>query len=89
MLIASLRWTAVSRGAVLRGIAQITDADSPTARIESRIARASYGTLVNRWPFEKDTDHPEDKEWCPYKQTYFAADQAQWFLRNVRADDRY
>ncbi|KAL6788341.1 actin-like ATPase domain-containing protein [Trichoderma sp. SZMC 28012] len=72
-------WTAVCRGAALRGL----EGSSNTAEsaICSRIARASYGAIYNVTPWCEKEHDIRDKEWCPVTQVYIAADQASWFLR--------
>ncbi|KAH0499383.1 hypothetical protein TgHK011_006583 [Trichoderma gracile] len=73
-------WTAVCRGAVLRGLETSGD-DAQESAIRSRIARASYGTMCNVTPWTEDEHDVRDKEWCPVTQVFIAADQASWFLR--------
>ncbi|QYS98213.1 hypothetical protein H0G86_005403 [Trichoderma simmonsii] len=72
-------WTAVCRGAALRGL----EGSSNTAEsaICSRIARASYGAIYNVTPWSEKEHDIRDKEWCPVTQVHIAADQAAWFLR--------
>ncbi|KAL7909218.1 actin-like ATPase domain-containing protein [Trichoderma velutinum] len=72
-------WTAVCRGAALRGL----EGSSNTAEsaIYSRIARASYGAIYNVTPWCGKEHDIRDKEWCPITQVHIAADQASWFLR--------
>ncbi|KAK1250373.1 hypothetical protein MKX08_010376 [Trichoderma sp. CBMAI-0020] len=72
-------WTAVCRGAAIRGLEQSDDAAE--SAISSRIARASYGTMCNIIPWREKKHSIQDKEWCPIAQVYMAADQTSWFLR--------
>ncbi|KAM0256669.1 hypothetical protein ACHAQJ_004823 [Trichoderma viride] len=72
-------WTAVCRGAALRGL-EPSDGAAESA-IRSRIARASYGTMCNVTPWSEKDHDIQDKEWCPVTRVFIAADQASWFLR--------
>lgn len=74
-------WTAVCRGAVIRGLEQ-SDGTTESA-ICSRIARASYGTTHNIVPWSEKEHNIQDREWCPIEKKYMAADQISWFLRIV------
>ncbi|KAL7936288.1 hypothetical protein V8C35DRAFT_333334 [Trichoderma chlorosporum] len=72
-------WTAVCRGAAIRGLEKSDNTEEST--ICSRIARASYGTMCNVAPWIERHHDARDKEWCPIIREYIAADQASWFLR--------
>ncbi|KAL6868456.1 hypothetical protein J3F83DRAFT_714726 [Trichoderma novae-zelandiae] len=72
-------WTAVCRGAAIRGLEKSDNAEE--SAIRSRIARASYGTMCNVTPWSEDEHDARDKEWCPITRVFIAADQASWFLR--------
>ncbi|PTB81529.1 hypothetical protein M440DRAFT_1427388 [Trichoderma longibrachiatum ATCC 18648] len=72
-------WTAVCRGAVIRGLE--TSDNAQESAIRSRFARASYGTMCNVTPWTEGEHDARDKEWCPVTRVYIAADQASWFLR--------
>ncbi|KAL7798049.1 hypothetical protein V8C37DRAFT_418546 [Trichoderma ceciliae] len=72
-------WTAVCRGAAIRGL-EHSDNTAESA-IRSRIARASYGTMCNLTPWHEGEHDMRDKEWCPITRVFIAADQASWFLR--------
>ncbi|PTB46849.1 hypothetical protein M441DRAFT_445543 [Trichoderma asperellum CBS 433.97] len=72
-------WTAVCRGAAIRGLEQ-SDGKTESA-ICSRIARASYGTMCNVIPWSEKDHSIQDREWCSIARVYMAADQASWFLR--------
>ncbi|KAL6696176.1 actin-like ATPase domain-containing protein [Trichoderma pleuroticola] len=72
-------WTAVCRGAALRGLEGSSNAAE--SAICSRIARASYGAIYNMTPWCEKEHDVRDKEWCPITQVHIAADQASWFLR--------
>jgi len=73
-------WSAISRGAVMSVKAGIVGED--VAKVESRIARASYG-LVYRTKFIEGQHDPRDKRWCPVEEDYFAVGQVEWFLKKV------
>ncbi|PTB65357.1 hypothetical protein BBK36DRAFT_1205073 [Trichoderma citrinoviride] len=72
-------WTAVCRGAAIRGLEKSDNTEE--SAIRSRIARASYGTICNVTPWTEGEHDARDKEWCPIARAYIAADQASWFLR--------
>ncbi|OTA06912.1 hypothetical protein A9Z42_0077040 [Trichoderma parareesei] len=72
-------WTAVCRGAAIRGLEKSDNAEE--SAIRSRIVRASYGTMCNVTPWTEGEHDARDKEWCPVTRLYIAADQASWFLR--------
>ncbi|KAL7909220.1 hypothetical protein GGI35DRAFT_493223 [Trichoderma velutinum] len=71
-------WTAVCRGAVIKGLEQSEDTTEPT--VSSRIARVSYGMLCNKtWD---PTQHDKrDRYWCDIHQELRVKDQTSWFLR--------
>ncbi|PFH57558.1 hypothetical protein XA68_14878 [Ophiocordyceps unilateralis] len=71
-------WTAVCRGAVLRGMDK---ADfNPWATVDARVARASYGTTVNILPWTAGEHDAQDREWCPMEGAFLAMNQIQWFI---------
>ncbi|RFU72728.1 hypothetical protein TARUN_9531 [Trichoderma arundinaceum] len=72
-------WTAVCRGAAIRGLEE--SGNVIESAIRSRIARASYGTMCNVTPWCEEEHDMRDREWCPITRVYIAADQASWFLR--------
>ncbi|RCI14700.1 hypothetical protein L249_6937 [Ophiocordyceps polyrhachis-furcata BCC 54312] len=72
------RWTAVCRGALLRGLSQTSS--NPWATIDARIARASYGTTVNILPWTFGEHDARDREWCPLEGDFLAMNQVQWFI---------
>ncbi|KAI9166988.1 Heat shock 70 kDa protein 12B [Paramyrothecium foliicola] len=72
-------WTSICRGAVLNGLMRDTSATSVV--VDSRIARASYGTSMNILPWDPLEHDPKDKVWCRINENFLAVDQVQWFLR--------
>jgi hypothetical protein len=74
------RWTAICRGAVLRGL--MMNAELPDAvHVESRVTRASYGVRCQR-RFNPSTDDESKKYWCAMDCT-FKVRTVEWFLEIV------
>ncbi|KAH7329328.1 hypothetical protein B0I35DRAFT_473943 [Stachybotrys elegans] len=73
-------WTAICRGAVMHGqrLEKLNEGLSIT--VDSRIARASIGTLTNILPWDPELHRTADKSWCHIQQDFLAVDQTQWFL---------
>lgn len=76
-------WTAVCRGAVIRGLVQTNIPQLTAISIDKRIARASYGTLYNALPFDSERDDAADRVWCDIHQDFLAVEQTCWFLEIV------
>ncbi|POR38244.1 Uncharacterized protein TPAR_01548 [Tolypocladium paradoxum] len=72
-------WTAVCRGAVMKGVAKCEP--NPCLVVEGRVARASFGTTFNVLPWEVDEHDIRDKAWCPVQREFLAVDQTKWFIR--------
>ncbi|KAG9256950.1 uncharacterized protein F5Z01DRAFT_671400 [Emericellopsis atlantica] len=73
-------WTAVCRGAVVKGLAECSDSSDLAIIVNSRVARVNWGTVTNISPFENDIHDPRDREWCPVEQEWQAKDQVKWFI---------
>lgn len=73
----------MARGAVTKGLTTNNLSHSIAVAVQSRIARASYGTLVNIVPFEAEEHEACDRVWCAVQQVFVAVDQTQWFLEIV------
>ncbi|KAK4078719.1 uncharacterized protein Triagg1_3050 [Trichoderma aggressivum f. europaeum] len=71
-------WTAVCRGAVIKGLEQCEDTTEST--VSSRISRINYGTSCYHSPWEAEQHDPRDKRWCDMEQEFVANDQTSWFL---------
>ncbi|PHH68703.1 hypothetical protein CDD80_7336 [Ophiocordyceps camponoti-rufipedis] len=71
-------WTAVCRGAVLRGMNKVQS--NPWATIDARVARASFGTTVNIVPWTMGEHDVRDREWCALEGEFLAVNQVQWFI---------
>ncbi|KAH7006186.1 hypothetical protein EDB82DRAFT_472866 [Fusarium venenatum] len=65
-------WTAVCRGAVVRGITSHSFSASLGVEINARIARRSYGILANV-PFRSDEHLESEKFWAEDKQMWQVA----------------
>ncbi|KAG5949900.1 hypothetical protein E4U53_005660 [Claviceps sorghi] len=67
-------WVAICRGAVLYGIASLYLSASNNVKVESRIARMSYGICIEE---DKYFDHAQKK--------WMAHNQMDWFLEQGKA----
>ena len=76
------RWTAICRGAVIHA-ANIQKLPTFLVNIEARVARASYGVMLNE-PWRKKAYKAEDKYYDEKWQEWLAENQMQWFLKIVR-----
>lgn len=68
-------WTAVVRGAVLRGL--------DGSMVVSRRARRHYGTTYSTM-FDASKHPTEDRYWSPLWERYMVSDRIQWHLKKVR-----
>ncbi|KAM4054870.1 actin-like ATPase domain-containing protein [Hirsutella rhossiliensis] len=72
-------WTAVCRGAVLRGFNKCSP--SLFTMVDGRVARASYGTTLNILPWDASEHDSRDRVWCNIQREFLAVDQTQWFIQ--------
>ncbi|EHK40875.1 uncharacterized protein TrAtP1_004241 [Trichoderma atroviride] len=72
-------WTAVCRGAVIRGL-ELSDSTRGST-VMSRISRMSYGVKCYTTPWNAKEHDIRDKEWSDIHQAYRAANQTSWFVR--------
>ncbi|KAJ4861040.1 hypothetical protein T069G_06028 [Trichoderma breve] len=72
-------WTAVCRGAVIKGLEQ--SEDTTAATVSSRIARMSYGMIYDAILWEANKHDPRDKQWSNVHRQNLAKGQTSWFLR--------
>ncbi|KAL6908481.1 hypothetical protein GGI43DRAFT_379335 [Trichoderma evansii] len=70
-------WTAVCRGAVIRGLELSDDTGGPT--VQSRISRLSYG-IIHNLPWDAKKHNIRDKYWNDLRQIFEAKDQTSWFV---------
>lgn len=82
---AAYRWSAVCRGAVLKGLALANSSVPVGPDVKSRVCRYHIGTIFNVLPWEKDEHDVRDKAWCPINQEFLAVDQVKWFAKIVSA----
>ncbi|KAL7973792.1 hypothetical protein HDV63DRAFT_413813 [Trichoderma sp. SZMC 28014] len=71
-------WTAVCRGAVIRGLELSDGTRDPT--VMSRISRMSYGVKCAVVPWNSKKHDIRDKEWSDIDQAYRAVNQTSWFV---------
>ncbi|KAI1268069.1 hypothetical protein F5Y18DRAFT_442467 [Xylariaceae sp. FL1019] len=73
-------WSAVCRGATLSGVAGRGITSENNVRVQSRVARLSYGmTYHAHW--DEAVHDLRDKFLCPTTGSWFARDQLQWFVK--------
>ncbi|UPK98618.1 hypothetical protein LCI18_009553 [Fusarium solani-melongenae] len=73
-------WTAICRGAVVRGLTTYNLSPNLGVKIQSRIARMSYGTKYHT-RFISGLHDLQDKYWDECHHEYRAKDQMFWYLR--------
>ena len=73
-------WTAISRGAVAKGLSNAVEDEIVT----NVIAKYSYG-VVYMTPFDPTQHLEQDRYWCPYENIPLAKNQLRWYLRKVRS----
>ncbi|TQN67607.1 Heat shock 70 kDa protein 12B, partial [Colletotrichum shisoi] len=72
-------WTAICRGATLQGLAHLSLNPGLTISVQSRIPRASYGTLY-RQDYDPKIHDPSRKYWCKDEQQWQVSGNIEWFL---------
>ncbi|KAK4110219.1 actin-like ATPase domain-containing protein [Canariomyces notabilis] len=72
-------WTAICRGAVIHA-ASLRGISTFSVKVESRIARASYG-LVQWVSWNPAVHNPVDKVWDEDEQAWKAKDQMGWLIK--------
>ncbi|KAH0438208.1 hypothetical protein CcaCcLH18_03475 [Colletotrichum camelliae] len=73
-------WSAISRGAVIQGLAQRDLAPGLAVNIESRISRFNYGMSCNSH-FDPMRHDARTKYWCREEEAWMVPDQMEWFLK--------
>jgi hypothetical protein len=76
----SLRWSAISRGAVIKGLSVGVEEETVT----NCVAKFSYGVLYDSTNFDPAVHRIEDKYWDEFNGRYGAQNQIQWYLKRVR-----
>ncbi|KAK9438890.1 Heat shock protein Hsp70 [Metarhizium brunneum] len=73
-------WVAICRGAVIHGITSLGLSECLDVKVETRIARMSYGVMISQ-PFNPELHSPEDRciNACTLKP--MATNQMEWLLR--------
>ncbi|KAK2765804.1 hsp70 family chaperone [Colletotrichum kahawae] len=80
-------WSAICRGAVIRGLTQARDSREFPVKIASRIARISYGTTFYE-TFNPTIHLNIDRAWDEKEMKWVANNQVQWYLKQVRPTKR-
>ena len=75
-------WTAICRGAVIRGLNDVTSDPGTTASILSRVSRMNYGIVFDE-TWDCQIHDERDKRWDTAELVYKAANQMKWFLKRV------
>lgn len=78
----SYRWSAICRGAVIRGLTRSSISTPGMTTVRSRVARASYGVLCYH-EYLDGIDDEEDKFWNDGYDAW-SAHTIRWFLEVVR-----
>ncbi|KAH0430382.1 hsp70 family chaperone [Colletotrichum camelliae] len=73
-------WSAICRGAVIRGLTQASDSREFPVKIASRIARISYGTTFCE-TFDPTVHLNVDRAWDETEMKWVANNQVQWYLK--------
>ncbi|EQB48470.1 hypothetical protein CGLO_12301 [Colletotrichum gloeosporioides Cg-14] len=74
-------WTAICRGAVVQGLTRRNLTPGLSVKVQSRIARASYGVGFNT-RFDPSKHLEKDKFWCDVNQEWKAKNQIHWYLEH-------
>ncbi|KAG6003968.1 hypothetical protein E4U21_001548 [Claviceps maximensis] len=73
-------WVAICRGAVLYGLASLQLPDLKNVKVESRVARMSYGIIIwQEYDFLRHSS--KDMVFDGVTQTWMATDQMDWLLK--------
>lgn len=76
------RWTAICRGAVIRGLTSHDLSESLSVKVASRVARQSYGISLSR-TWDQAIHLQQDKYWSEHAWKWKARNQMDWFLKQV------
>jgi hypothetical protein len=76
------RWTAICRGAVIRGLLSENVPSTLAVNVQRRIARMSFGIRVQR-AWERGRYFEADKVWSHRWCEWQATNQMNWFLKIV------
>lgn len=75
-------WTAICRGAVIRGLSDAEIQSQKRSLILSRVSRHNYG-IVYQPKFDEMKHDRQDRIMCPKELCYKAKDQMAWYLKMV------
>lgn len=75
-------WTAICRGAVIRGLNDAEIKRRNPSMIVSRVSRVNYGMIYDP-KFEEGKHDPRDKRWNVQELCWDAHNQLRWYLRRV------
>ena len=74
----AFRWTAISRGAVIKAMSE----GQAGVKVTSRISRRNYG-VKRRELFDPSLHLQIDRVYCPLRMEYQAKNQMIWYLQKV------
>lgn len=77
-----ISWVAICRGAVIHGITSLGLSECLDVKVETRIARMSYGVMISL-PFNPKLHSPEDRYIDACTLEPMATKQMEWLLRKV------
>lgn len=75
-------WTAICRGAVIRGLSDMDVRSAVSSMIVKRVSRYSYGIAATDEYIEGQHD-VMDRAWDPVEGMFVARNQMDWYLRRV------
>jgi hypothetical protein len=75
-------WTAICRGAVIRGLSDAEIQSQSHSLVVSRVSRVSYG-MSYRTRFDDDIHHLDDRIWDSQELCWKAENQMHWYLKRV------
>ncbi|KAK6206224.1 hypothetical protein QIS74_13643 [Colletotrichum tabaci] len=73
-------WSAICRGAVMRGLTRLKPATDLEVSVQSRIARVSYGTVFKQ-AYDPHYHLSVDKIWDEFEMKWMARNQVKWYLK--------
>lgn len=76
-------WTAIFRGAVIRGLSDAEIKSKKSSMVISRVSRVNYG-ITFQTTFHETEHDAADKLWDSRELRYMATNQMEWYLKRVR-----
>ena len=76
-------WTAICRGAVIRGLSDAEIKSQTQSLVVSRVSRINYGILFTA-PFDEEKHDERDRVWDEDELRWRANNQMDWYLKKVK-----